>query len=293
MTWEKYRVQLGRLLDKSKEIEDEIQYLICWIKIKKICEFAESSPDVEPRYRETIRTLSEKYKTAIEPRIAKLRESIRATPMKSLLKQLNTIYFRNLDLAEENLKVVPLTSMDILEDTLFLIDLYGIAFGLSLKKAYKDLVAKKLAVLKNSFEVEGGAKDLEKKEQQITASFKAQSDGVAFPEPSPLPEINTSTIDTQTNLVLGSVSFPEESTVKLKDLQTPNISNNSSSLYSSQSETGANVCQNISSTPSNTNQTPITSTKSNAFPLSTWIPPNLCSGYLQLRYSSSSGRLIQ
>jgi len=273
--FEKYRAQLERLLDDLKEISDNETLFTKWFKIVRICKESLANFSLTPMQKQTLQTLLMKYKTGIEPKLNQYIREQRYTAMAEQLDFFRERLYRLFDQSEQELSTLPLHSLEILEDTLFFVDLFKFRFNKDLIKIAKEIVRKKMQVLKASFEKEAGAKDLEAQEKQLTAMAKSSFEGVSFPEPIAMPEIKSElTTDSEPmgDMVVGKLEFPEE-------VQT--VSKSTSPPIPSSSPTP----QSIPELPTNPAQTLIS-----VYPYSMWVSKSNPNQFMSLRYSSVTGR---
>jgi len=275
MSWEKYRDHLSKMLEMLDQTQDKDMYLILWLKIYRLCLESMRNFPVPPKHKPILINLIEKYKTKVQPALVQYLKDQKATPIQTTLKQYKDKLFHQFELAEENLKYLPLKSLEILENTLFFIDLYHISLNKSILSTSKEIVRKKIHLLKQSFEVEGGTRDIEVQQKQLTESYLNKLQGTPlpmstpFPEPVALPEIKENEImEPSSDLVLGQLSFPEESTVPSR------IDSSSDSVQVSEVPQSYPV--------------PVTQT---ILPYATWYPAQNWTEFVNMRYDLSTGRI--
>ncbi len=277
--------RLDSLLKKIKNVEEEakstpytkkVLAYIKWWEIGDILKAFSKTESKDSEIKETLRSTRDEYKEVI-PQIVGYKRKLRTAGVKDSLTYFKKALFKSLDLAEQNLKVLPKTSYEIYEDALKFVDLFELSLNKSLIKTAKKAIKRKMLVLKSAFEVEGGRKNLEEEQKSLTRNLQDSLDGKKSKAPGS-DELKVQKIETQNaDISLTGLSLPEE------DQDTQIIR---------PSEDGSVVSEEvISQTPKEIPQDPVVE-KVETYPYWMWYPNQTIQQFVTLRYCKSCGRVL-
>ena len=230
-----------------------------------------------PGERPNFLQLTQKFKLLIQPKLTQFIQAQKLVATDDLLFHYREKVYDLIASAKEDLLILPKISLEKLEDALFFVDLYQFRFTKDLVFNTKEQLRRKIQLIQASFQIEAGVKNLKAQNQQLSFTESA-SDINPFPEPLPLPDLQTESGPLPaSNLIISGITFPEESNLAVsRPLSTPIDQNRSQvSCEPPLSETANYIAERSSES---------------VYPFSMWFPTDNVNEFKNLRYSADNGR---
>jgi hypothetical protein len=316
VNWEKYLSQLDDLLLSVDGETVEDRYLLKWLKIHRICTDTVNNPSTAPATIARCKAIIFRFTQEVNPKLVTFRKTRDHIPLKEYLQSYIQQFFKQIEDAESNLKTIPMVSLRILEDLLFFIALYGYRLNPNLPRLMRNQIRKKMQILLQSFQIEGGSKNLLQDQEKITQGLKASIQPKESPEnfnqnPNLLLEKQSggesrdnleALADTlpnpDTDLILGQVSFPEEPTPEEikpekqgKELESPLMVQFSPSSDSPLRLSGA-ISNSISQPTLESVRNEPAAVPLQLYHYSIWAPTHFLPQFGQYRYCLDCGKII-
>lgn len=292
MSWSKQKEDLLEILESvnkidpySSETKNIEQYLVKWMKIRKLSTNLISRNDLSTEDKLVPRSLIQKFKQQVYPILLEFSKSVKRIPIKDLLTKFRAELQKYYALADENIKIVPMLSFSIYEDAQFFVNLYQFVLEKSLITVVKNEIHYRMRILKQSFEVESGIKDIKTDLLQSTSSnLPADSQNLS-------------------EILISEVNMPEEEliddiiTESKPEIQSEIDSNSSSPIQIEENLESINNARDIENESALSSSVPDVEPSSFqqfshvlSYSYRKWFPENTWNQFASIRYCKFCGK---